>query len=479
MRRAAVALLALVLGGCAVARSLDPRTARFPPVDFTPPAIVETALSGGTPVFLLEDRDVPLVRLYAAFRGGSAYDPPAKAGLADVTALAWRTGGAGALSPEAFDEALEGRAVELGLHLGRESGWVSLSLLPADLEPGLDLLALLLAAPTLREDRVAWARTQVAERLRREGDNPQELAFREFRRALYRGHPRGVIPTPETVARITREDVADLQGRVVRKGAWALGAVGAFDPRALAAALEARLGGVLGRGGAFSPLPPPVEPPPATVLVPKPLAQTTVLWGRLGPGRLAADFAAVDLADHLLGGGGFQSRLVQEIRSNRGLAYSVGSFYQALPGFGVLGMQASTRGDAAAAVVALFGSVPGDAAVHGFGDEELRLAQDALVNRHVFRYEDSGNTVRERVAAWVDGTPPDLPIRYPEEIEAVTGAAAAGAAARFDPRAGVLVLVGPVDPSDPAWGARGPVEVVGPGDPGRFSPTVPAGPADQ
>lgn len=457
--RVAVAV-ALGAAGCAGPRLLDPRTARFPAVTFRPPPVAEAALSGGAPVFLLEDRDVPLVRLYASFRGGSLYDPPERAGLAEVTALAWRTGGAGAFSPEAFDEALEERAIELRLGLGRDTGWVTLSALPADLDRALELLAALLAEPAFREERVAWAVGQVEERIRREADSPQDLAFRELRRALYPGHPRGVVPTVETARRVGREDAVALHRRIVGEGAWAFGAVGYFAPEELLLQLERRLGFLPGDGSAFPPLPPPEEPAARTVLVPRPLPQATLVWARLGPSRTAPEFHDLDVADHILGSGGFQSLLVREIRSNRGLAYSVGSFYQALAGFGVLGVTASTRVESAGQVVELLGAIPRGAASGGLAADDVARAREALVNRHVFRYEDPAATVRERLSLFFDGFPADLPARYVEGVQGVDPAGASAALGAFDLNAGVLVVVGGVDPADPVWGRRGPVEVV-------------------
>ncbi len=461
LRRAWLAGVALSCLACTAARGPDPRTATFPPVRFDPPALEQAALSGGVKVFLLEDRTVPLVRIYLAFRGGSLYDPPEKAGLADVTALAWRTGGAGERSPEAFDEELEGRAIELSLGLGREAGWVTLSVLPADVDQGLALLCDLLFRPEFREERVRWAVGQVSERLRREVDDPSSLAFREMRRALYRGHPRGLVPTPETAGRVTRADVVSLWERVVREGEWVAGVAGDFDRAELLGALEARLGALPAAGRGFEEIEPPRPPAPVTILVPRPIPQTTVLWARLGPGRTDADFAPLEVADHVLGSGGFQSRLVREVRSNRGLAYGVGSFYQALPRFGVLGVTAATRSDTALEVLGLLRSIPEEAGRAGLGAEEVERAKEALVNRHVFRYEDPASTVRERLSLELDGLPPDLPGRYVSEIGAVGVPEASGAAARhFGGAPTVTVVVGAVAVEDPAWERYGRVEVV-------------------
>ncbi len=459
-RKAVLVLAALGLAACAGRRPLDPRTAEFPPPRLPEIRVGQGSLGPGPAWFWVEDHDVPLVRLYLAVRAGEVYDPPDKAGLARVASLAWRTGGAGDLSPEAFDQALESRGMELELRLGRDKGWISLTVLPDDLDRGLDLLARLLWNPAFRADRVDWARAQVAEGLRREEDDPQSLAFREMRRALFRGHPRGQTPDEGSVARISREDVVALHRRLVRAGAWTVGAVGDFDPDRLGRRLAELLGGLPRDGGAFPRLPAPEEPAPVAVVVPRPLPQATVVWARLGPERTAPDFGPMEVCDHLLGAGGFGSRLVREIRSNRGLAYSVGSFYQALPAFGVLGAYGLTKTETVGQVVDLMA-----AEVRRLADTlspaEVAEARRSLVTRYVFRYDDPANLVRDRMGNLLDGLPLDLGDRYPETVAAVTVESARRAArTHLDPSRGVWVLVGDLDPADPRWSRLGEVRVV-------------------
>ncbi len=460
---ALLGVLALVLAlgaGCALRAGLDPRTATFPPPRFHPKLPLQGTVGSGVPWFWFEDHDVPLVRIYLGVRAGEVYDPPERAGLARVASLAWRTGGAGDLSPEAFDDALEGRGMELGVALGRDKGWITLSVLPDDLEQGLDLLASLVFEPALRPDRVEWARSQVSEAIRRQADEPQGLAFREMRRALYGNHPRGLTATEESVGRISRDDLVALHRTLVERGTWVVGAVGDFDPDRLRALLEARFSGLPAGGDAFPPLPPPTEPEPVAVVVPKALPQATVVWARLGPSRTDPAFAPMEVGDYVLGAGGFGSRLVREIRSDRGLAYSVGSFYQALRGFGVLGAYTLTKTGSVAQVIGLL-----QANVRGLADTltdgDVARAREALVNRHVFRYADPADLVRERMGLWLSDLPLDLGVRYPAEIEAVSTEAVARVARRYlDPSRGVWVIVGDVDPAAPLWRRLGKVRVV-------------------
>ena len=458
---AALCLALLLAAGCASTATLDPRRAQFDPPVFDPPAPVVHELSGGVPVFLLEDHDLPLVRLTLSFRGGSLYDPPGQAGLAAVAGPAWRTGGTEGFAPETLDEALDEGAIQLSVSLGRSTGRLSLSALRWDLDRALDLLEEVLLRPAFREERVAWARTQVQERLLREADDPQSLAFREFRRAMYASHPRGVLATPESVAAVGRPEVVALHRRLLTEGVWVVGAVGDFDAATLLAELERRFGTLPAAGEGFPTLTPPLPPVPRVVLVPKDLPQATLVWGRLGPHRLDPEFYALDLVDQVVGGSGFQSRLVREVRSNRGLAYSVSSFYQALPGFGVLGASAQTRADAVVEVRGAVAAILEQVAAEGITAEELVRARDAVVNRHVFRYQDPGTAVWERMGLWLEGLPEDLPARYLPAVLAVALADARAAARWFGTGAGVTVVVGPLTAAELETPGGPPVEVVG------------------
>jgi zinc protease len=243
--------------------------------------------------------------------------------------------------------------------------------------------------------------------------------------------------------------------RLLAEGAWVVGAVGDFNPETLLATLEEHFGRLPGAGRGFPPLPPPPEPEPRLVLVPKPLPQSTVVWARFGPARAAPDFYSLELADHLLGAGGFQSRLVKEVRSNRGLAYSVASFYDAYSEFGVLGLQAATKKESTAEVVSLLRDLAEQAAAEGFEAREVAEAKEALANRHVFRYADPGSAIQEVMSLLLDGLPLDLPAAYLPRMLALTReqvAAACRAYYRSGP--GVTVVVGDVDPGDAAWKKR-------------------------
>jgi zinc protease len=446
MKSLAFALTALFLvSGCAGGKKLDPRTATFPVPDFTPPAIIEETLSGGAKLFLLPDRDVPLVRVYMSFRGGAIFDPPEKAGLSQVAGMAWRNGGTLARTPCEFDDLVDSLAMEIDLSLGRQTGAAHLDVLSRDLETGLDLLSELVFTPAFSEERLDLALEQAKGAILREEENPEALVFREFRRAMYRGTPRGVVPTVATVEAITREDAQKLHGELLKNSAWVIGVVGDFDPKEMKVLLEKRFGSLPGEGPSFIPPPMPVEPEPTMIVVPGKAGQATLLWADLAPSLESPQKTPLDVADYLLGGGGFQSRLMRRIRTDEGLCYSVSSFYSPFREFGVVGVSGQTSSQNLPKVWEIMAEEMKALGSAGVSGEELSRAKESMANSQIFRYRDNASILQRRMGLSLAGLPPDLAEKQFEELKATGREAVQEASKVYRPDSGILVIVGEVD----------------------------------
>ena len=169
----------------------DPDRLRYAPLSFDPPLAERIILANGMVVYLLEDRELPLLKITAVIRTGSIYDPPGQEGLAELTATMMETGGIAGMTGAAVDETLESMAALLQTSVNRDYGTFSLSLLRNDLEKGLELFSRILKQPAFEQDRLTLAKGLKIEELRRIGDDPQKLAFREFGRIIYEGNPWG------------------------------------------------------------------------------------------------------------------------------------------------------------------------------------------------------------------------------------------------------------------------------------------------
>ena len=399
-----------------------PREMTFPPFSYVPPKAARTVLSNGMVLYLLEDRELPLVHVSALIRTGSAYDPPDKSGLAQLTATLLRTGGTSDQTPQAINEALEFMGAEMEFSMGRESGAASFSVLKKDFPRALSIFAGLLLKPAFDPTQVDLAKKQEVEAIRRSNDNPEEIAYREFRKVLYEGNPRGLAPTIESIEKIQREDLAGFHQRFFQPNNILLGVSGDFKKEEMINSLEEAF-----RDWRRSLLELPfLQAPPARnkksiYHAPKDLPQATILLGHLSIPLTHPHHIPFKVLNFILGGGGFNSRLTQEIRSNLGLAYSVGSFYQGRAGYGVFGAFCQTKSSTAhKAISLLYGIIEGLKSNQKPSPEELDWAKKTLVNQFIFSFASSASIVSQQMQLEYDGMPEDYLEQYQERVAAVT-----------------------------------------------------------
>ena len=182
----------------------DPDRIAYGEIRFSPPKPERVVLENGLTVYYLEDRELPLVQVSFVVGAGSVFEPDGKAGLAELTGDAMRTGGAGKLGGDKVDEELEYLAAPISVSLGMEYGTGSLSVLKKDLARAFRIFADILRNPAFEEAKLEQEKNLKIEELRRVFDRPQRLAFREYRRVLYAGNPRGRLPEIKTIEAIER-----------------------------------------------------------------------------------------------------------------------------------------------------------------------------------------------------------------------------------------------------------------------------------
>ena len=459
-----------LLAGChsGAARLTDPDLFQALPLVFQFPAVERFQTANGIRVFFIEDRELPLVSISALVGGGSLADDDGKMGLGELFAATLRSGGAGAHGPDAFEDLLEAMAANLTVVTDTYATQIDLSLRREDLAKGLHVLDDLLRRPLLAEDRLDLAKKRMAEAIRRRGDFPRELARERFRRHIYQGHPLGREATEATVKRVTRVDLAAFHGRHFHPDNLWLAVSGDVGRQELGELLDQVFGSWAAAG--VAPLPPPPLPQPgarALLLARRDLPQTTIIMGDLGIDKDAPDLFDALVLDFILGGGGFNSRLMRQIRSDRGLAYSVYSHFQVgrrLPGLFWVGCE--TRADATLEVIRLIRSIIEGLRSSPVDEAELRLAQESLINSFVFAFEDSHTVVAREARLDFYDYPEDYLRTYRDRIAAVTAPGVLAAAQRrLDPQRFTIVLVGDPGRFDAAPQTLGwPVEEFSGGD---------------
>ncbi len=442
-----ISLLCLLLFSACVGKQpqLRPDQIDSPPLTFFVPQVEERVLDNGMRLYLNSDHELPLIEISLLIGAGSIGESASKSGLVQLYAAALRSGGAGLLAPKVFNDKLEELAADLSMSGGSYAVSGSFSLHRNDLEAGLALLSDLLRRPRFDEGQVELARRQMLEGIRRQNDEPGAIAQRKLRRAIYGDHPLGRMPTLESVQAIERQDLLDFHRRYVLPNNLWLAISGDFEPVEMEQLLDR-----LFADWSLQPFElqysPPLTAPlePVVLVVPKEVPQTTVLLGQRGVTKDHPDLYALRVMNFILGGGGFNSRLMREVRSNRGLAYSVYSFFQVgrrLPGLFVAGCE--TRTATVDEVVVLMRDEMRRISEEPVSDEELEVARESLINSFVFAFEDPHEVVSQAMRLDFYGYDQDYLQGYRDRLASVTAEEVLAAARRHLQWDGqTIVLVG-------------------------------------
>jgi zinc protease len=426
----------------------DPRQMTFKPVEFIPPEPDRVVLENGTVVYLLEDHELPLISMTAIMRTGSWLDPADKIGLAAMTGSIMRTGGGGGLSSEQVDEELEQFAGDVGISIGRQSGSASLDVLSKDLKRGLQIFAGLIRTPAFEPARVELAKLQAIEGIRRRQDNPGSIVGREFVKLLYGAdHPTARESSIESITRITRDDLVAFHRKTIHPNGMMLGVTGDFDKSAMLALLREVFGDwkqgevpVL----TIADVPQSLTAKPVVRFVNKDTSQTHLRVGHLSIKEQDPDYVALAIANDILGGSSFRSRLFNDVRTKRGLAYSVGSrLNSGVHDQGVWLMRAETKLPSTQEVITRFVANMERMRTELVTDSELAEAKEAYVNSFVFSFASSSAIVGRLIELEYDGLPKDFLQQLRARVIALTKDEILAASKKhFHPERLTIVAVG-------------------------------------
>lgn len=406
--------------------------------------IQEVRSAGGIAAWLVEDHSLPVVTLDVTFRGGAALDPKDKIGLATLTADLLDEG-AGDLDSQTFQGRLEDLATSLQFAASEDGMGVSLRTTTANLDPALDLLRLSLTAPRFDEIAVARVRSQLLNELAHSAREPRYIANRLWWRNAYGDHPyaRPVQGTPESVARITAADMRRLVRDRFAKDVMLIGVVGDITPGTLKDLLD-KIFGALPRHAAEATVPDVQASDKDALLLGKlPIPQSVVTFGQPGITRTDPDWYALYLVNHILGGGGFSSRLTAEVREKRGLAYSIYSGLSPMRHSGVILGSVATENSRVAQSIDIIRAEWRRMREGGPTAQELEDAKTYLTGSYPLSLDSTGSIASTLVAIQRDGLGIDYLERRNALIDGVTLDDAKRAARRYlDPDKLSFVVVG-------------------------------------
>ncbi len=442
----------------------------FPPLALQFPSVgreVERRLlPNGLVLYLYPDRRLPLVEATALVRGGTAYEGEETWTAMVLLGSQLRAGGTAATPAATLDAVLERMAASIETQAGSEAITATLNVLSRDVDRGLDLLAQVLRSPAFDPGKFQVAQGRLLEDIRRRDEDPPRLAGRTFYRLLYtEGHPEGRELDPARVRAVTPAHLKALHVRYLHPNNMLLAVAGDFDPGDMAAQVERAFGSWPRAPLDLPPLPRALRQlRPGVYLVPRPLGQATILLGHLGIDRTNPDRYAVELMDIILGRSGFTSRITERIRSDEGLAYSVGTFYATgTRDLGTFRTSVQTKnesvGRATAAVLEEIRKIT-EAPVAA---EELAAAQEGLINSFVFRWQSPIQVVTQLMTLEFDGLPADYYHALLDRYRAVTPADVLRVARRYlHPDQMTIVVVGDPSRFDRPLTAFGPLTQLSP-----------------
>ena len=438
-----------------------PESLTFPALQFKPPQAERIALQNGMTIYVLTDHELPLVNIHAVLKAGAYFDPEGKEGLAELTGTLLRTGGTERMSGTAVDEELETLAINIDLTAQMDNCSTNFSSLKNNLDRGIDILSQIMRQPVFEENKVQLARNLKMEELRRIGDDPQQFAFREFNRVLYRGNPRGRLPSLSSVEKITCADLHEFHQRFYTPDNIMVAITGDITKTEALILLEKYFGSWAKRG-----IPPEMLPPANSLkeglfYLAKDVPQSVVITGRFAPAKKNVDFYPFTVLDFILGSGGFRSRIFQEIRTDQGLAYSAGSFYRPRSDFGVLGTYAMTKSSTTGKALSLLRSITEKVKNESISDADLAWAKKSLNNSFIFSFRSTEQMARQQMMLEFDQLPPDYLLTYQDRISRVTREDVARVAGRYlVPGQAITLIMGQGKDFDQPLSAFGTVETL-------------------
>ena len=428
--------LAAMLFGALMTVALAPPPARAA-------GAVEIDAPEGVTAWLVEDYTVPIVTMNVAFRGGAAQDPPGKGGLANLMS-GLLDEGAGPLDSRAFQAKLEDLSINLSFDASPDAFYGNLRTLQQNAGEAFELFRLAVNEPRFDFEPVERIRGQVLAGLRQAETNPNEIAGKLWAETMFGDHPYG-RPTEGTIAslgEVTVEDLRAFHRRTLARDNLYIVIVGAIDRNAAGVAID-KVFGALRPSAELAPVPEIAPNVGQTRHAALNVPQTAIRLGGIGLKRDDPDFIAAYVADQILGGGVFSSRLYMKVREERGLAYSVGTGLVPYQHAGA--SLAATSTDAANARTAL--QIMLDE-IRRYGAEgpteaELAAAKDFLVGNFALRFDSSQKIARNLLQFQLDNLGIDYIERRNDLIRAVTIADVRRIAQKLYSGPMTVVTVGP------------------------------------
>lgn len=436
-----------------LAQVQKPADLKYPVLKYEPPdpKAFRTVLANGLRAYIQEDRALPIVNVSALVNFGGLYVPKDKQGLESLLSSTLIRGGTKTKDGTAIEERIDFLGGSLAFNVGERTSTLTLSVLSKDLDEGLAMFFDVLMNPEFREAPFALAKARAIEQLRQANDSPGAVLSREYEKVLYGDGPLTWQPMKKTYEGVTPADLKAVHAQYFAPRNVILTASGDFAK----ADLTAKINKIVGAWAdhdvkipSFSKSFP--APEPGVYFVQKAINQGYISLGHLGIEDTNPDFAAVQVMNFILGGGGFTSRITTKVRSNEGLSYNQGSRFTTRWGFpgtfsGYVQTKSSTVGYAISLILAEFDRIRKDPVA----DAEMDTAINYFIDSFPSQFEMPQATMAAFANLEMQGRPMDYYKTYRDKIKAVTKAKVQEVARKYiQPDKAVIMIVGDFEPSN-------------------------------
>ena len=382
--------------------------------------IQEVTSPGGIEAWLVEEREIPFVAIEIIFDGGASLDDPAKRGATNLM-MALLEEGSGDLDARAFQTKRESLAASFGFDAYDDSVSVSAVFLTENKAEAMALLRDALVSPRFDEDALERVRSQVLSIIRSDATNPNRIASAAFDAAAFGDHPYGssINGTLETVAAITRDDLIEAHRNALTTARVYVGAAGDIDAEQLGILIDDLLGELPGEAPA---IPERVDfgLDGGITVVDFPTPQSVALFGHAGIQRDDEDFFAAYILNEILGGSGLESRLMREVREERGLTYGIYSYLVPKDLSEIYLGSVASANDRIAETIEVVREEWTKLAEEGVTQEELDTAKTYLTGAYPLRFDGNAEIAGILVGMQSIGLPTSYVANRNDFIEAVT-----------------------------------------------------------
>jgi len=396
---------------------------------------------GGIEAWLVEEHSVPMLALKFAFAGGNSQDPAGKEGLANfITGM--MDEGAGDLTSEQFQQRMEELAMRMSFEDGRDALYGNFETLTVNRDKAADMLRLALTKPRFEADAVERVREQFLAGLVYAARDPEKVASREWYMTAFAGHPyaRPSEGTTESMTGVTRDDLAGFVRRNFAKSNLKVVAVGDITAAEFGRLLDKVFGELPDKADLVA-VPMTKIAAGSQRVVEMNVPQSVAVFGLPAMARKDPDFMPAFVLNQILGGGGFASRLMEEVREKRGLAYSVFSYIQPFQHSSIFAGGVATKNESIAQSLDVIKSEFKRMAQDGPSEAELANAKSYLTGSYALRFDTNAKIAGQLLGLLQEDFGIDYVDKRNAQIDAVTMADVKRVAAKLLQTDGLIVTI--------------------------------------